>query len=91
MALLQPYLIGRFSNAIPGFIFHPDTICPPPRDRLSGVDGENRRKQDKLGLDVGAAREALGFIPCERAKPAGDLRSPKHYLNRIRSHLRSEA
>ena len=43
------------------------------------------KRQGKLGLHVGAPREALDFIPCERGKPAGGLRSPPLFTNRIRN------
>ena len=53
----------------------------------SGVRGADFAKQGKLGLDVGAPREALDLTPCERGKPAGGPRSPPPFANRIRSHF----
>ena len=43
------------------------------------------QKQGKLGLDVGAPREALDLTPCERGKPADGPRSPPHFANLIRT------
>ena len=42
------------------------------------------QKQGKLGLDVGASREALDLIPCKRGKPADGPRSPPPFANLIR-------
>jgi len=48
-------------------------------------------KQGKLGLDVGAPREALYSCMRERGKPADSLRSPPPFSNRIRHTAGREA